>query len=545
MYRFFFSALLHINDNEGQEVLTKQERHGEKMLELVKKQIHMSRSREPVNTQVTLDQDFNVPDSKPDVGGMILKQAEVLLDEVRQIQGRVHIRGRLEFELLYAVEGSRAFQNMTGTLEFEETCGYPGMEPGDYIRCRSRVEDLSIRVINSRKLHISAVLGLTMTAAASCQEDAAWDLKGSIQAEMLGKDIDVMSLQIQKKDTFRIQEQITLPNGKPAVDSLLWESISLRSLEYRPQDASLSVKAEALLFVVYRPEGEQMPLQWIEKSITFQGELPVAGCMASMIPSIEARLTHKEIAVHDDSDGEARILSADAVIELDMKLYLEEKIHLLCDVYSPKQELITEYRPAHLEHLLIKNLAKCKITEKLEIHQKDSMLQICHSQGKVMIDRAEPVKDGILVEGAIQVAILYLAASDERPMQSASGVIPFSHVIEASGIRPGSYFDVCPMLEQLNTMIAAGGEAEVKAIVSFDTLAMDEVNTDLLQQIRIAGADEVPSKEFAPVIGYIVQPEDTLWSIAKHYRVTSQSIREMNEMKNEEVVPGMRLLITR
>ena len=45
------------------------------MLELAKKQIRMSRSRDPVNTQVTLDQDFNVPDSRQDVGSIILKQA--------------------------------------------------------------------------------------------------------------------------------------------------------------------------------------------------------------------------------------------------------------------------------------------------------------------------------------------------------------------------------------------------------------------------------------------------------------------------------------
>lgn len=514
-------------------------------MELVKKQIHMSRSRDPVNTQVTLDQDFNVPDSKPDVGGMILKQAEVLLDEVRQIQGRVHIRGRLEFELLYGVEGSRTFQNMTGTLEFEENCSYLGIELGDYIRCRARVEDISVRVINSRKLHISAVLGLTMTAAASCEEEAAWDLKGDRSIQMLGKDMEVMSLQIQKKDTFRIQEEITLPNGKPPVDAVLWQSISLRNLEYRPMDAALSVRAEALLFIVYRPVGEQIPLQWLEKSIIFQGELPVAGCGQEMIPSIEARLTHKDIEVREDGDGEAKILAADATIELDMKLYLEEKIHLLCDVYSPKEELITEYQPAYLERLLIKNTAKCKVVEKLPIHQKDTMLQICHSQGKVMIDRAEPVKDGILVEGAVQVSILYLAASDERPMQSASGVIPFSHVIEATGIRPGNYFDICPMLEQLNTMIVAGGEAEVRAVVTFDTLAMDVIKTDMLHQIRPARPDEVPPKEFAPVIGYIVQPEDTLWSIAKHYRVTEQSIREMNDLNCEDVTPGMRLLLIR
>lgn len=513
------------------------------MLELVKKQIHMSRSREPVATQVTLDQDFNVPDSRQDVGGIILKQAEVLLDEIRQTKERVHFRGTLEFELLYAVEGSKAFQNLTGTLEFEEACGYPGLEAGDYIRCRARVEDLSIRVINSRKLHINAVLGMTMTAAASCREDAAWDLTGETDIETLGKDLEVMSLQIQKKDTFRIQEEISLPSSKAPIDTLLWEGISLRNMEYRTMEGSLSVRAEALLFVVYRPAEEQMPLQWIEKSIIFQGELPVAGCQANMIPSIEARLIHKELEPKEDGDGENRILSVDAVIELDMKLYSEEKIHLLCDVYSPKKELIAAYQPAHLERLLIKNTAKCRITEKLPLNQKDTMLQICHSQGKVMVDRAQPVEDGILVEGAIQVTILYLAANDERPMQSASGVIPFSHVIEAGGIQNGNYFDICPMLDQLTTLIVAGGEAEIRAVINFDTLAMAELTVDMLQSVREIDPKEAKRETFAPVIGYIVQPGDTLWSIAKHYRVTGKSIRETNALSGDEVVPGMKLLL--
>ena len=141
------------------------ERHGGRMLELEKKQIHMSRSREPVTAQITLDQDFNVPDSRPDVGTVILKQAWVLLDEIRQTGERVHLHGTLSFELLYGMDGGRSFQNLTGSLEFDDACGYPGLKEGDLVRCRAETEDFSVRVINSRKLHISAVLGMTMTGS--------------------------------------------------------------------------------------------------------------------------------------------------------------------------------------------------------------------------------------------------------------------------------------------------------------------------------------------------------------------------------------------
>ena len=43
------------------------------MLELQKKQIHMSRSKNTVSAQVTFDEDFNIPDAKPDVGSVLLK----------------------------------------------------------------------------------------------------------------------------------------------------------------------------------------------------------------------------------------------------------------------------------------------------------------------------------------------------------------------------------------------------------------------------------------------------------------------------------------
>ena len=46
------------------------------MLELQKKQIHMSRSKNTVSAQVTFDEDFNIPDAKPDVGSVLLKQAD-------------------------------------------------------------------------------------------------------------------------------------------------------------------------------------------------------------------------------------------------------------------------------------------------------------------------------------------------------------------------------------------------------------------------------------------------------------------------------------
>ena len=162
----------------------------------------------------------------------------------------------------------------------------------------------------------------------------------------------------------------------------------------------------------------------------------------------------------------------------------------------------------------MKNKAKCRITEKIPLHSTDTMLQICHSEGTVSIDRTEIVSEGIRVEGAVYVTVLYLAANDERPMQAAAGVIPLSHVIEAGGITPGSCFTISPMLEQITTMIAPGGQGEVRAVISLDTFVLSEHEISVLDQVSFTG-EQIDPNDFPGMIGYIVQPGDNLWSIAK------------------------------
>ena len=95
------------------------------MLELQKKQIHMSRSKNTVSAQVTFDEDFNIPDAKPDVGSVLLKQADAVMEELRQLSEKVIIKGRPDFEILYAVEGSGRMKNLSGALTFEENVSYP------------------------------------------------------------------------------------------------------------------------------------------------------------------------------------------------------------------------------------------------------------------------------------------------------------------------------------------------------------------------------------------------------------------------------------
>ena len=94
-----------------------------------------------------------------------------------------------------------------------------------------------------------------------------------------------------------------------------------------------------------------------------------------------------------------------------MKLYEEQHVELLSDMYSTGCELVLDTGTACFDRLLTKNICKCKTAEKLNLRQPERILQICHSTGEVKLDAAEPKEDGLHLEGVLEVGLLYLTTT--------------------------------------------------------------------------------------------------------------------------------------
>ena len=75
-------------------------------MELLKRNIHMNKSKGKVISQITLDEDFNLPENKLDMNSIILKQADIVLESVKPSDEKVGLKGKLQFEVLYGTEGS-------------------------------------------------------------------------------------------------------------------------------------------------------------------------------------------------------------------------------------------------------------------------------------------------------------------------------------------------------------------------------------------------------------------------------------------------------
>lgn len=513
------------------------------MIELIKKEIHTNRQRQTAVSQLTLDDDFIVPDALDDAAQILLSDGEIQIDSARTQGEKVLIRGKLAFRVLYRRE-SGGLQALGGEIPFEETVNVPELSEQDYTQVSWNLEDLNITMIHSRKLSAKAVLTLTVRSESRSDAQAAADVEtDDAGLQVLKRSVPAVSLAVRRKDTYRIREELGLSANKPNIETILWQEMRLRDASVRTLDGKLHLDGELSVFLIYRGEGEHTPVQWIEESIPFSGEVELSEASEEMIPAVGVRMLHAEAEKKPDSDGEMREVEVEAVLELDIRLYREESVELLSDLYSTGCEIAAEQGEVCFDRLLTHNSCKLRVGGSVSFQKPERILQICHSSGVVRLDESRPVEGGLSIEGALEVGLLYLTDDDAAPVGAVSEVLPFSGTVEAEGIREDSVWQLNLGLEQLGAVMLGGGEAEIKAQITADLLVFQPVRERVVTSVQTQPFDLKRWEQQPGIVGYIVQPGDSLWKIAKKFHTTVDQVRETNEIAGEEAGAGTRLLL--
>ena len=134
-------------------------------MEIKMKNIHMNRISKENVMQITIDEDINMPETKPDIVKILKSSAFPNLVQTRAMEEKLEISGKLEFSILYlAEEENHRINSLNGSIDFLELMNYENANKVSNIKCNIVVEDVSVKIINSRKLSLKAILLIKVLA---------------------------------------------------------------------------------------------------------------------------------------------------------------------------------------------------------------------------------------------------------------------------------------------------------------------------------------------------------------------------------------------
>lgn len=519
-------------------------------MNLLKKNIHMHRIRSEAVTQTTLEDDRNIPENKPDVNSINLEKARVVIEEIKPGTDCVNLRGHLHFEILYHTqETGSSLVPFEGDLPFEEKMIVKGVTASDTVNASGEVEDFSVSCINSRKLSIRSLISLAAAVEELYDEEVPIGMHSEEKGDFLEyrkAPLELAQIAICKNDIFRIRDEVILPTNYPNIFRILWSNVQLGDVDFKVMDEKLSIQGEVQFFVLYEGEGEERSLSSMETVLPFAGVLECHGSRDGMLPDIRCAFGQQEITVRPDLDGEERCIGLELTLDIGIRMYQEETVEILSDIYGVTKEVQTQTHRTNLSRVLARVTGKTKVTEHIRIpNGSAAILQVLHSEAEVCQLQQSITENGILLKGGIQVKVMYITGDDETPYACVDAQIPYQYTLEVPGIRPEDIGKVRGEVEQLQVTMLDGEEMDVKAVLCFSTMVFKNVPVELISEIQVTDPDSTVMGSLPGMVIYVVKEGDNLWNIGKRYYVPVDRLRELNHLSSDELQIGQKLLIVK
>jgi len=501
---------------------------------------------------MTLEDDVIISDSRPDAARLIMDRGNVVIEEVKVTDDHVSVKGRLSFHVLYLTEKRTADSGrsdvafMEGAIPFEEMVFMEGIRGGDGVNVSWELEDLSIGLINSRKLSVQSVVTLMLTCEEICDEETAVDLYSEEPVEFRKRSLDIATMAIKKKDIFRVKEEVEIPGSFPNILTMIWSEILPEAVEFKVLEDKIGVQGELRVFFLYRGEGEEEEVCHYETTLPFAGSLDCPGAREGMIPEIRFQSEEREVEVRPDFDGEERVITFEQCLDLDICIYEEEKIDILSDVYGVVKEVSAVEKNADFRKLLLRSSGKTKLSGHFKCEDEKMMLhKILHTMSNLQINGQNITEGGIELTGVVNMQIFYECSNEDDRYGVIKGAIPFQYVLEAEGIDENCIYPVQSFVDQVTVAIIDNGEVDVKCVLYFRANVYQRWQEKIIEQVVVSEPDMEKMESLPGIAVYMVKEGDSLWDIGKRYYVPVSVIKQTNELTSDEVKAGDRILIVK
>ena len=518
---------------------------------LLKRNLHVNCPERVGEVQLALEEDYNLPETKPDVSTICFEKGEVVIEEVRPVNDAVAVKGRLAFSVLYHTqENGGKLERTEGKIPFDEKIRMEGLGATDAVSVTGAVEDLTVTMINSRKLSVRSVLCLKACSDEMRDEEIPVGIAEEDErlagAQIQKDSMEFTQLCACKKDLLRVKEELILPSGYPNIGRILWKNVSLGEMNFRLGEEKLYVQGEAKVFVLYEGEsGEETP-QVYETVTQISSEMACSGCHEGMAVDVRYGIAQWELTPGPDLDGEQRDLSLELTIDLKVCVYSEERLEVMKDAYGVARELKAEKRTANLRELVRSVTGKTKVADHVKLEGEEKALQLVHGDAILGVGDIQARDGGITLRGSLGVKILYVTGDDEKPYGCLNIAIPFEYSMEIPGMRKEDGFEPIQMnVEQLSLTMLDGEEVDVKAILCFSVSVFRDSAVQVMEALNEEPLDREKMASLPGMVAYVVKDGEDLWSIGKRYYVPVQSLMEYNDLTSEAVTPGQKLLIVK
>ena len=512
---------------------------------LYKETVSLTRSAGKEQTQLLIEGDIIVPDTKPDMRTLLRTRAEAQIERQEASSDRVVFFGKLTIKALYLAKGAeKPVHSLILTAPIEDFIQIEGVDRDMWTDVTAEIANIDYKMVNDRKVNYRAVINITVSAHAKISADVVVSVDDLAESHLKKSRHSVCRVIANREDRFQVKNDLPLPPGKPGIRNILQTDARISNKEVKVQGGRVSVSGELLIQTLYTGDDDGIA-EFIEHETPFSGHIDAPGAKEGMQADVILSVADLNMTISADEDGEDRVFVADATISALLRVSSQSDIVILEDAYHINKDLNFARETLKFPRLIGRNKNQCPVKEIIQLDNEcPELLQIHQVSGDLMVEAIKLFEDRLSVEGIINADILYIARDDETPLYNFKAVIPFKQTIEVKGAMSGMEATIEHAIDHIGFNMLSPREVEVRFLVCFTARVVDNRSVNVITDIEFTDMDKSVLDKMASITVYIVQNGDSAWSIAKKYNTGLDDLLEINELDSpEDITPGQKLLV--
>lgn len=508
-------------------------------IELRKETIHVNEAVCNQSMQVLAESDVIVPDSKSDIAKVLQLDSNATVDNIVTGERGTEITGHVDMTLLYVPDGdTKPVCSMPITLEFVTEAESNSVTPGCKCVVTADICHVEFSLLNSRKLSVRAVVDLDMKCYCTRAVETVCEVDGGVEAKR--DNMQVYNLLHTSMRKFPLRETLAFPAGKPSAVSVLKADTKITDKEIRVVTGKVVVKGNVQICTLYVSEANG--IEFMEHELPFTEVIDADGATEGCMCELDLSLSGAQVSLSADGDGDMRFLDVSLMCNANVMLSEVSDLSLITDCFCKDKDMICETQPFALHMLAGTGSAQANVKGILQLGANAPELEAVYNVvAKPYIQDVTVTDNTATVQGNIACYLLYLSTSPSTPVSTAKAQIEFSLPIGVEGLLEGMDCEISAETLHCSYNITMSGEIEIRCVLRLDAKAIEQKTLSLITGARVEETD-VPLLH--GILLYFVKPGDTLWNIAKHYRVPLALLKSINKLENPDLIfPGQRLLI--
>ena len=474
------------------------------------------------NKQLEVVEDVIVPDIKPDVVSIVGVNGIAYSYKQEKTNGKIKLDGNIDGYIIY-LSSNGDTRSIQTTLNFTNTLENNLIKETSTFKYNIEIINIEAKVLNERKISITANLHIEYNLYEKQSLEIFNDFDNIEDLQKQEEEININSLIGINTVKTTLKENIAI-DGLDNIAEILKVKINMTDAESKISYNKVLAKSEANISVMYLTEDDRV--NKAQASFPIMSFIELENVKEDNICKLDYKIQNILFKINNKEEHSVMV---QVEFEIMCEAYESKNVKIVSDLYSLKNDVNFDYKEIELDVENKENGYPVKINEKIQI---ENLKQVMDVEGRVNILKNTITNDMSNVEGELALKIYY-ETTEKIGLNIKSVNVPFITKMSKSNNIAGKI---------LKNEFDSNGE-EVILQLDVELMSDSSLGRKIGMIQNVAVRDNCNEDDYSVVV-YFVKPSDTIWKIAKMFKVTMDSIIKINSIDNPNMIyPGDKLYI--